>query len=30
MVMESGELIPGYLTPTALLAHLNGAPLSDE
>lgn len=30
MVMESGELIPGYLTPTVLLAHLNGAPLSDE
>jgi thiol:disulfide interchange protein DsbC len=30
MVMESGELIPGYLTPTTLLAHLNGAPLSDE
>jgi thiol:disulfide interchange protein DsbC len=29
MVMESGELIPGYLTPTVLLAHLNGAPLSD-
>jgi thiol:disulfide interchange protein DsbC len=29
LIMESGELIPGYLTPTVLLAHLNGAPLSD-
>jgi thiol:disulfide interchange protein DsbC len=29
LVMESGELVPGYLSPTVLLAHLNGAPLSD-
>jgi thiol:disulfide interchange protein DsbC len=30
LVMESGELIPGYLTPKSLLAHLNGAPLSND
>jgi thiol:disulfide interchange protein DsbC len=30
MVMESGELVPGYLAPTVLLAHLNGAPLSND
>jgi thiol:disulfide interchange protein DsbC len=29
LVLESGELVPGYLAPSQLLAHLNGAPISD-
>jgi thiol:disulfide interchange protein DsbC len=29
LVLDSGELIPGYLTPTQLVAHLNGAPVAE-